>query len=563
MKKYEFQVSRIVQCTALIYFLAATANFACAASVNEPAAMSAAPVRGPLDSGVLGLFAASDFRLINGRCQDCSTIKQALWYFQDELIAVPHDGIAPAGYAPGVSAIDDVRQAAPSLDTAARPPLIWIGSSKIIDGAVLAGADNSVRLQDGTLMDFFLTPKLATNHSYYDAHSADFFRGKSLRIRGELRKDPGARPVLVARTIWPKDYVIDRSQLKPTPLAANETLASLVKKDSQDYSVRLLWQRNPAAPRDWNNLAVLGLMLNGAQGDDDEAHGGHFGVVTGRYNAQGEMADWLVNNFYNLDAYSEKGIVASTVPLDNYLADLNSGQSYYRPSYMLIALLRRDTAAAAYQAGIERVYNHFYRHDFVYDHAGDNCSGISIDAARALGWEIPQSGPTSYLKAIAAYPYMAVKDRSLQSGKDAFDYLTEERSRLFPEIAFEAMGNDLMRLAGVKPLQRKATHFEETLSDDIEALIFVRIPQIPSSRAMGTYPISSIDEYQKRVPEDKSQWKIIPVEPRPFPQEFANVASPQTGNRGRNFLLGAGLVAGGAVGIMAGVRRRKDRKSVV
>jgi hypothetical protein len=73
--------------------------------------------------------------------------------------------------------------------------------------------------------------------------------------------------------------------------------------------------------------AVLALVINGAQGDDDEAHAGHFALVTGRTREDGAIGDWLVNNFYALDSESEKGILAAPVPLDNYLADLNSGQT--------------------------------------------------------------------------------------------------------------------------------------------------------------------------------------------------------------------------------------------
>ena len=84
---------------------------------------------------------------------------------------------------------------------------------------------------------------------------------------------------------------------------------------------------------------MLAFIVNGAQGDDDEAHAGHFAIVTGRIADDGAIGDWLVNNFYTLDAESEKGIIAAPVPLDNYLADLNSGQAYYRPSHLLVAVL--------------------------------------------------------------------------------------------------------------------------------------------------------------------------------------------------------------------------------
>ena len=61
---------------------------------------------------------------------------------------------------------------------------------------------------------------------------------------------------------------------------------------------------------------------------------------------------------------------------------------------------------------------------------------------------------------------------------------------------------------------------ESLLREDVEAIVFVRIPQLPSSREFGSFPVASIDEYMKRVPADKSQWKIVPVDPRPFPSEL-------------------------------------------
>ena len=54
-------------------------------------------------------------------------------------------------------------------------------------------------------------------------------------------------------------------------------------------------------------------MLNGAQGDDDEAHGGHFALMTGQVGSEGALDDLLVNNFYSLDSESEKGILAAPV----------------------------------------------------------------------------------------------------------------------------------------------------------------------------------------------------------------------------------------------------------
>ena len=115
--------------------------------------------------------------------------------------------------------------------------------------------------------------------------------------------------------------------------------------------------------------------------------------VTGWHRGDGQWADWMVNNFYNLGSVSEKGIIASMLPMDNYMMDLNSGQSYYRPSYMLVAILKRPEAAAWYQAAIEHVFDRFYRHHIEYDHAKSNCAGLSIDTLIGLGWQLPVLGP--------------------------------------------------------------------------------------------------------------------------------------------------------------------------
>lgn len=94
---------------------------------------------------------------------------------------------------------------------------------------------------------------------------------------------------------------------------------------------------------------------------------------------------------------------------------------------------------------------------------------------------------------------------------------------MYPATAYDAAGCDLLRIAGVLNSAGgsvAAGKLETLLREDLEALVFVRIPQLPSSRVLGLFPVASIDEYMKRVPEDKSQWKIVPVDPRPFPSEL-------------------------------------------
>ncbi len=498
----------------------AFATFACAAD-NVPAAAPAG-VKTALESEYIGLLPGEGFRMRTGKCSDCAVPKQGLWYFETETIAVPGTKAAVSGFSPGVDRNTDVTKWAATAQAKQldHPSVVWIGAPSILEGAVMLPGAQRVRTSAGTELDIKLVPKISTNLSYANGDTAAWLSGREVRIRGALERADG-KDVFVARTIWPTDFAFQPAALQSKPLQAQSDLGAFVRapiKEARGIETRLVWERHPGQARDWKQKPVLGFILNGAQGDDDESLGGHFAVATGRIGDRGEWSNWAVNNFYNLDSFSEKGIVAATLPMDNYLMDLNSGQQYYRPSYMLVAVLNDTRTAAAFQGGVQRVFNHFYRHDFQYRHASANCAGISVDVFDALGWNIPKRGPTAPVKSLAAYAYVAAKDGSLQSGRKIYDYLNEEQTRLLPAQAFEAMGLDLLQLVGASGrVERALSPYEQQLRNDVEAIFLVRIPQVPSSRAAGSAPVFSFDEFRARVPEDQKDWKIVPVEPRPFP----------------------------------------------
>jgi hypothetical protein len=58
---------------------------------------------------------------------------------------------------------------------------------------------------------------------------------------------------------------------------------------------------------------------------------------------------------------------------------------------------------------------------------------------------------------------------------------------------------------------------EKMLAEDIDALVLLRFPQFPSTRAWGADAAVSIREIHDRLPRDRRDLKIIPVPPRPFP----------------------------------------------
>lgn len=510
--------------TAPILFWLASLSATELLAAQSETKTDARPTSSLLEEQNLGLFPAKDFYLTTGKCTDCPTPKQARWYFENDLIAVPKNGLPMARLAAKHDGYDAVVRALKNHSSEKplhHPTAVWIGSTDLVEHAFLSADGNKLMTSDGSRMSLNLVPKIATNRSYFDHSSVAFFRRRPLRVRGALNREQ-ATPNLTARTIWPEDFRIHMDGLTQQPLLSGENLSQLITTDSakESFETRSLWETTELKNRfSWANLPVLALVLSGGQGDDDESQAGHVAVATGRVGARGEMADWLVNNFYNLDEVSEKGIIASMLPLDNYLADLNSGQSYYRPVYMLVAVLKDRRAASRFQQAIQPVYNHLYRHDFLYHHSKVNCTGISIDALRALGWQIPRTGPTGYLKAAAAFAYLSVTDRSFASGKKMFDYLSEEQTRLFPRAAFQAAGEDLLGILN-RRVERQWTDYERALRDDVAAILFIRIPQIPSSRAFGTYPIASFEEYRNRVPADRSQWKIVPVAARPFPNHL-------------------------------------------
>lgn len=548
--------------------------FAIAASLLLPVVSHAQPAPGikdALSNERIGLLDASKLKLTNGKCTDCASSPQSLWFFQDDVIAAPTSPAVTAGVSPKLDRRADVKAWAKTPEAAqlAYPTVTWIGALKIIESATLGTDGKQIKAADGTSYDFALVPKIATNLSYANEATTAYLSRRQVRVRGDVQTKE-SKPTFVARTIWPLDYAIDATRLAPRPLTQRQDLKTWVQDplDVKDGAVttRLVWERTPGAGRAAAGKPVLGIMLNGAQGDDDESLAGHFGIATGYFGQHGEWADWAMNNIYGLDSYSEKGIVAATVPMDNYLTDLNSGQQYYRPSYMLVAVLKNARTAVEFQGGIQRTMNHFYRHDFVYGQSSGNCAGVSIDVLRDLGWRIPEQGPTSRLKAVAAYAYVAATDRSLKSGRGIYDNLNEETTRLLPAVAFDAAGWDLLELVGAAPgtdkQARVLSPYEQQLKEDVEAIMLVKIAQIPSSRVWGSSPVFSFDEYMQRTPSNRADWKIVPVEPRPFPQALRDSSAPALSTPSPVPLPVMGIGAMGVIGASAFWRRRSKKRRV-
>lgn len=468
---------------------------------------------------VLGLYPASDFEVSRGR--DATTVagRAAAWYFADETVGIPRAGVAVAGYDRATRPLDDVRrwgETSTAAERAQRPPLVWLAAPDRWRHCRL-GAD--AQSLDGPLgpRRLRLVPKFELNRSYFDARSAAYFAGRDASVRGTTSADS-----FELRAIWPEE-----ARLGPAPPGARAAststkpdalLRTLIENGPSNapFSAETLWQRDGAT--DWQGRCVLAFILNGAQGDDDEAHAGHFAIATGRIAADGAIGDWLVNSFYPLDSVSEKSIIAAPVPLHNYQGDLNAGQSWYRPSWMLVVVLDGERAAMRVQSALGRVYRQFWRHQLAYYHPTENCTSISVDTLRILGLDVPRAGPTSRIGAWLVFPWLLMRERSLAKAKVSFDYLVAERTRLLPRVALQALFDALWAIAW-----RTAAgggRLEREIAQEMSALAWLRLPQFPSSRAQGNAPVASIAEYRARVPKDPALRQVVPVPARPFPEEL-------------------------------------------
>lgn len=453
-------------------------------------------------------------KLMTGDCRICPLLPQSKWYFAGEWLAISNQQFS----AQAAVNLPDWLSDAPFIET---PPPVWLGKPQTAETVKLDNPNHQIRWPDGKRQNFQIIDKIPQNQSYWNTQTAAFFAGKNLHMYGETDNSK-----FIAETIWPADFVINSSHL--LPLTEDENVEDWVRADdggvSQPHTERLIWQRHENAAANAAGKPVLAIMLNGAQGDDHEALAGHFALVSGVFNADGSYHNWLVNNFYSLDVVSEKGIIAALIPMAKYLADLNSGQNYYRPSYMLVATLNDRAPVSQIQQSMNQIMQHFYRHTFQYQHADMNCAGISIDALKALGWEVPERGNNGIFMAVGGYFYSLFSEGNFTAARQIYDYLMTETTRLLPAQAFDVLSQDLLAMAEQRS-DRDLNEFEQLLANNLDALWLVKIPQIPSSRAQGNAPVFSFQEYLDIAPANRDDWISIELPPQNLPTSLQTASS--------------------------------------
>ncbi|MCK7494719.1 MAG: hypothetical protein MZW92_28965 [Comamonadaceae bacterium] len=341
-----------------------------------------------------GLFDARDFRLTDGRDAGARGERRGAVVLRargDRRAArrTARRGLLRAGRGPSRTSRPGHR----ARDASAPRPTTrrWCGSRRHRSSRVRASAPTGKACRRAAPTTAFrVVPRIPLGRSVLRRLVARVLR-RSRRARARHpRRRRLRRPDAVACRTGGSDPMrhptghCRRARLPARALRAHARGAATAAP--MPFHAETLWQRPGGASRDWTGRSVLAFVVDGAQGDDDEAHGGHFAIATGRIRADGAIGDWLVNNFYSLDIESEKGILAAPVPLDNYLGDLNSGQALVPPS------VRRGRGAATTRAPrsscsrrCDASYQQFWRHQLVYHHPTDNCTSISVDALRAAG----------------------------------------------------------------------------------------------------------------------------------------------------------------------------------
>ncbi|NQD36882.1 hypothetical protein HPT27_07570 [Permianibacter sp. IMCC34836] len=406
-----------------------------------------------------------------------------------------------------------------ALDPQQQPsPPIWLVAPQLRCRQRLQAEPLAIRqLDSSAVTPLALVPALASNPTFINQDTLRYLARHPLRIRSELNAGQADEPAR-ARSLWPEDWRIEAT----AALLADDWHRFVLKGESgaqQPFCCQRLWQRDEQTDRDQSSPRwAIGVMLNGAQGDDDEAHGGHFALTLGRWRDDGDIADWLVANFYNPDVVSEKGILPALVPMDNYLTDINSGQQQYRPSWLVACDVADEQIASALYVQLLTTLERLYDHRVQYQHTDNNCTGLSMDALRAAGIQVPCRGASSHLLAPLLFTSTLLRERSWREARKASRYLLAEQTRLLPWQAFEACVEHLLGL--LRGSRTAGTEIEHRLISSTRAVYGLHFPQLPSARAWGREPAVSLFDYQRRVPPKRADWKIIPVPARELPAEL-------------------------------------------
>ena len=133
------------------------------------------------------------------------------------------------------------------------------------------------------------------------------------------------------------------------------------------------------------------------------------------------------------------------VPMDKYMSDLNSGQSWYRPTDMLVLVMKDARLPLQLQESFKDRYAKYYAHEIRYDKTFSPCTAQIVDPLREAGWKYPEQGGTPSLIARLVSKLVGPKDP--KENRDLYDLLRQEPTHLFPRRV-QGLGGDVLSLAG-------------------------------------------------------------------------------------------------------------------
>jgi hypothetical protein len=262
---------------------------------------------------------------------------------------------------------------------------------------------------------------------------------------------------------------------KQTPLNPNESLNSLTifDRSPNKFQSRLL----EGSGKSLEGLPAVAMILS-----HDHLHTSTFeplstfAIASGVIGMHGDFSNLLVNNYQGLS--NSEGLLPGAIPLDKFMTDIRYGHSFYRSTYLLIAVYKADSKIPlSIQESLNVRMRQVYQGTLRFHPVKNNGTGITVDAMRDLGWSIPVKSLGVYekLKALPSLATVALSERSVKKGIAAFELNTSEPVRVLPPVAFNVFGSSLLNL--VKSANPILTLFEIDLSN-IQAIYFVKIPKI-------------------------------------------------------------------------------------
>ena len=328
------------------------------------------------------------------------------------------------------------------------PPLVWVAAPQIVHGARLT-ADGEQHRRGGDVLRMRPVPRIPLNRSYFDASSVRFLRAVRSRC-AERATAASSSCDRVARRLRARRRGAAAQSLPdgPSPQLAMRSLMRRGAARRRGESVHRARRCGSArAARRLARQGVLGLLVNGAQGDDDEAHGGHFALVTGRVARRRPHRRLARQQFLLARRRERKGhhrraaAARQRISATSTAGRLVSAVVHARARVARRA--RRGARAVGDQPRVQPVLSPPARllppERQLREHQRRHAA-----RARVAG---PARGPPTRWLAWLAFPFVALKERSLGKAKLAFDYLCTDQTRLLPAVALEEAFASVLSLA--------------------------------------------------------------------------------------------------------------------